>query len=209
MSFVFNNCSIGDGAQFITVEAGASLTLNLGGGYRTSTNTSTANTTRCPLKLAEYKAQLKSWAQRCTNTQAPQGFNTETWGGSPKVFDDGATPQGLNKGDTLFFWKEGVTNPNSEPIPKGFEAVYAKDGVLIVVPTPGDNNDTTPDTQNNHPNTPNADQADLDDDGEDELSGADASLEVPQGLDPWDDDDDEGGAMPTINHDDDDDGLSI
>lgn len=207
MSFVFNNCTIGDGAQFITVEAGASLTLQLGSGYRTANNSTANNSTaRCPLKLADYKAELKSWAQRSSGSQAPEGYQTETWGGSPKVFDDGVPPQGLSKGDTLFFWKSGVTDPKSHPVPEGFEAVFALNDVFIIVPVlSGDHSGD--DTEDNCPTTPNADQADLDSDYEDELSGADASLEVPQDSLPWDDDDDEDEGDGPINDrpDDDDD----
>ena len=196
MSFVFNNCTIGDGAQFITVEAGASLTLQLGSGYRTANN-STANSARCPLKLSEYKSQLKGWAQRCAKTQAPEGYHTETWGGSPKVFDDGAAPSGLNKGDALFFWKGGVTDPKNHPTPEGFEAVYALEDILIVAPTNGDEHLVA-----------STDQANLDADGEDELSGAEASLEFSQSFNHWDDDEDEeeDDGEPTTDRLDDDDG---
>jgi len=112
-----------------TGSPGMTVHFGLGGGYSRA-NGSSPQTKRCPITKQLGPDTLRKCANACKDSTPPEGFNVEIWGGSDAIFS-GNTPVGLNKGDTLFFWREGATQSD---IPEGFEGDYLKDGILVVSP---------------------------------------------------------------------------
>lgn len=132
----FENCSIGS-VHAITVEAGASAVIHIGGSndsaaYRSRSESGSRK--RCPINVTT--TQRTEWATKMSNggkKTCPEGWETETFF-SPNAFTNGEIPQGLTKGDAIFFWKPGCT---AESCPAGFEAVYLSEdsqAVMVIVP---------------------------------------------------------------------------
>jgi hypothetical protein len=132
----FENCSIGS-VHAITIEAGASAVIHIGGSndsavYRSRSESSSRK--RCPLKVTA--TQRTEWATMMSNggdATCPEGWEAETFF-SPNAFTGGQVPQGLAKGDAIFFWKPGCT---AESCPAGFKAVYLSEdsqAVMVIVP---------------------------------------------------------------------------
>lgn len=115
-----------------TGSPGIVLHLNLGRGSRASGNG--LQKKRCPVTTKLSADQLSTCAAACHGATAPEGFNSEVWGGSATIFG-GEVPATLNKGGTLFFWKEGATEAD---IPDGYEGEYLKDGILVIRPQGSD-----------------------------------------------------------------------
>ena len=133
----FENCSIGS-VHAITVEAGASAVIHIGGSndsaaYRSRSES--GNKKRCPITVTT--TQRTEWATKMSNggnkAACPEGWETETFF-SPNAFVGGQIPTGLTVGDPIFFWKPGCT---AESCPAGFEAVYLSEdsqAVMVIVP---------------------------------------------------------------------------
>lgn len=132
----FENCSIGS-VHAITVEAGASAVIHIGGSndsaaYRSRSES--GNRKRCPITVTT--TQRTEWATKMSNggnKTCPEGWETETFFSS-NAFTGGQIPRGLTKGDAIFFWKSGCT---AESCPAGFEAVYLSEdsqAVMVIVP---------------------------------------------------------------------------
>lgn len=119
----------GNVGQVIVVEAGASPTIHIGGGQaRVYGNNATA-TDRCPTRTTATQRTL--WGARCAGASAPEGWSPETFS-SEKAFVDSKVPEGLQRGDAIFFWKKDCDKDSS---PEGFELVHlSEDGVGIIVP---------------------------------------------------------------------------
>lgn len=131
----FENCSIGS-VHAITVEAGASAVIHIGGSndsaaYRSRSESSSKK--RCPINVTT--TQRTEWATKMSNggnKTCPEGWETEIFF-SPNAFTDGQIPAGLTRGDPIFFWKSNCTGKSC---PQGFDAVYlSEDGVMVIVPT--------------------------------------------------------------------------
>lgn len=132
----FENCSIGS-VHAITVEAGASAVIHIGGSndsaaYRSRSESGSKK--RCPINVTPN--QRTEWATKMSNggdATCPEGWEAETFF-SPNAFVGGQIPAGLAVGDVIFFWKSGCT---AESCPAGFEAVYLSEdsqAVMVIVP---------------------------------------------------------------------------
>jgi hypothetical protein len=120
----------GDVGQVIVVEAGASPTIHIGGGRASVYGNGSGVSNRCPIKQIT-ASQRTEWAKKCIGATAPEGWTAESFS-SPKAFSDATIPDGVTKGDPIFFWKRGC-DQNSAP--DGFTLVYlSEDGVGVVVP---------------------------------------------------------------------------
>lgn len=119
----------GNVSQVIVVEAGASPTIHIGGGQ--ARVYSTSGSSRCPTRTTA--TQRTTWGARCVNASAPEGWSAETFS-SEKAFVDSKVPEGLSKGDAIFFWKKDCDKYSA---PEGFELVnLSEDGTGIIVPLP-------------------------------------------------------------------------
>jgi hypothetical protein len=132
----FENCSIGS-VHAITVEAGASAVIHIGGSndsaaYRSRSESGSKK--RFPLTVT--RDQRTGWATEMSNggkATCPEGWETETFS-SPNAFEDGQIPEGLQRGDAIFFWKSGC---GVDSCPAGFKAVYLSEdslAVMVIVP---------------------------------------------------------------------------
>lgn len=114
--------------QVIVVEAGASPTIHISGGQARVYGAG-GGSNRCPTRTTA--AQRTLWGARCAGASAPEGWSPETFS-SEKAFVDSKVPDGLNKGDAIFFWKKDCDKDSS---PEGFELVYLSEGGTgIIVP---------------------------------------------------------------------------
>lgn len=119
----------GNVGQVIVVEAGASPTIHIGGGQaRVYGNNATA-TDRCPTRTTA--TQRSAWGASCVGASAPEGWHPETFS-SEKAFVDSKVPEGLSKGDAIFFWKKDCDKYSA---PEGFRLVHlSEDGIGIIIP---------------------------------------------------------------------------
>ena len=122
----------GDVGQIIVVEPGASPTIHIGGG-RASVYSGNGGgvSNRCPIKQIT-ATQRTGWAKRCIGATAPEGWTAESFS-SPKAFTNATIPDGVTKGDPIFFWKHDCSKDSA---PEGFELVYLTEegGIGIIVP---------------------------------------------------------------------------
>lgn len=103
--------------------------VHIGVGSHSSSGKFQGNT--CPIKIT--KAQRTEWGTACaaaTDHKAPKGWTAETFS-LEKAFSNNKIPDGLKKGDAIFYWKKGVSEND---VPDGFTAVYGEDDVIIIVP---------------------------------------------------------------------------
>ena len=156
MGFTFENGAFGGVTNVYNIDCSNSpgMVLHLGLG-RGKANGSSPQPKRCPITTKLGSDLLCTSASSCKGSTAPDGFNTETWGGSDAVFG-GNAPVDLDKGATLFYWKQDATR---EDIPDGYSGAYLKDGILVIHPTTS-----------------------ASDDGDDLLSDGDGTVESPQDL---------------------------
>ncbi len=123
------------------IEVAAGAIVHIGGGSNHSSGKFNGDT--CPIKIS--KAQRTEWGTACTvDHQAPEGWTSETFT-SERAFSNDTIPAGLNKGDTIFYWKKGVSEKD---VPDGFIAVYGADNIIVIVPASsgvevGDGDDNT------------------------------------------------------------------
>ena len=120
----------GNVGQVIVVEAGASPTIHIDGGQaRVYGAGGGSSTDRCPTRTTA--AQRTTWGARCVGASAPEGWSPETFS-SEKAFVDSKVPEGLAKGDAIFFWKKDCDRDSA---PEGFELVHlSENGTGIIVP---------------------------------------------------------------------------
>ena len=121
----------GDVGQVIVVEAGASPTIHIGGGRASVYGGNGGGVSnRCPVKQITAK-QRTDWAKKCIGATAPEGWTAESFS-SEKAFTNATIPDGVTKGDAIFFWKRDC-DQNSAP--DGLKLVYlSEDGIGIIVP---------------------------------------------------------------------------
>ena len=119
----------GNVGQVIVVEAGASPTIHIGDGQARVNGNGGSVSNRCPTRTTA--TQRTNWGARCVGASAPEGWSSETFS-SEKAFVDSKVPNGLKKGDAIFFWKRDC---DQNSVPEGFELVHlSEDGVGIIVP---------------------------------------------------------------------------
>jgi hypothetical protein len=129
----------GDVGQVIVVEAGASPTIYIGGRASVYGGSGGGVSNRCPIKGIT-ASQRTGWAKRCIGATAPEGWTAESFS-SEKAFTNATIPDGVTKGDAIFFWKRDC-DQNSAP--DGFNLVYlSEDGVGIIVPADPTTSGTT------------------------------------------------------------------
>ena len=131
----------GNVGQVIVVEAGASPTIHIGDGQARVNGNRGGVSNRCPTRTTA--TQRTNWGARCVGASAPEGWSSETFS-SEKAFVDSKVPNGLEKGDAIFFWKRDCDRNSAAP--EGFQFVHlSEDGVGIIVPvaptTVGDEED--------------------------------------------------------------------
>lgn len=122
----------GNVGQVIVVEAGASPTIHIGGGRASVYGGNGGGVSnRCPIKEITASQRTK-WAKRCIGATAPEGWTVESFS-SPKAFTSAVVPEGVTKGDPIFFWKHDCSKDSA---PEGFELVYLTEegGIGIIVP---------------------------------------------------------------------------
>ena len=161
----------------IKVAAGA--VVHIGSG---SSNPSSGkfNGDTCPTKVT--KAQRTEWGTACAAVDhvAPEGWTAETFT-SERAFSNDTIPDGLNRGDAIFYWKRGVVEID---VPDGFTAVHGANDIIIIVPVSSeveindeddmdssldnDDDDFVPPTSSDIVNNDDGDLLDVDDDGEDD-----------------------------------------
>lgn len=121
----------GDVGQIIVVEPGASPTIHIGGGRASVYGGNGGGVSnRCPIKEIT-AVQRTDWAKKCIGATAPEGWTVESFS-SEKAFTNATIPDGVKKGDAIFFWKRDC---DKDSAPEGFELVYLSgDGVGVIVP---------------------------------------------------------------------------
>lgn len=121
----------GNVGQVIVVEAGASPTIHIGGGRASVYGNGSGVSNRCPIKQIT-AGQRTEWAKKCIGAATPEGWTAESFS-SEKAFTNATIPDGVTKGDPIFFWKDGC---DKDSAPDGFKLVYLTEegGIGIVVP---------------------------------------------------------------------------
>ena len=111
------------------IEVAAGATLHIGGGSSNHSSGKFQGDT-CPIKIT--KAQRTEWGTACaTDHEPPEGWTAEIFS-SGKAFANDTIPNGLSRGDAIFYYKEGVSE---DDVPDGFIAVYRANNVIVIVPT--------------------------------------------------------------------------
>ena len=119
----------GNVGQVIVVEPGASPTIHISGGQARVYGNGLTTTNRCPTRTTA--TQRTTWGARCVGASTPEGWYPETFS-LEKAFVDSKVPEGLAKGDAIFFWKKDCDKGSA---PEGFELVHlGEDGTGIIVP---------------------------------------------------------------------------
>ena len=110
------------------IEVAAGAVVHIGGGSHNHSQGKFSGDT-CPTKVT--KAQRTEWGTACAaDHEAPEGWTAETFS-SEKAFSNNTIPTGLNKGDTIFYWKKGV---GEDDVPNGFIAVHGTEDIIVIVP---------------------------------------------------------------------------
>lgn len=165
----------------IEVAAGATVHIGCGDGSHSHPSGKFQGET-CPVKTT--KAQRTEWGAQCTvDHVAPEGWTAETFT-SERAFTNNSIPDGLTRGDAIFYWKKGVTETD---VPNGFVAVHGAGDIIIIVPV------------SSEIDLPVFDDDDDDDDSS--LDGNDDGLELPTSSNIISDDD--GNDLLSDNNDDD------
>ena len=165
------------------IDVAAGAIVHIGGGSSNHSPGGKFQGNACPLKIN--KAQRTQWGTACAAVDhvAPEGWTAETFSVAT-AFSNNTIPDGLKKGDTIFYWKEGVEEAD---VPDGFVAVLGANDIIVIVPVSSevelsadddsddadssldnDDDDFVPPTSSDIVNDDDGDLLDVDDDGEDD-----------------------------------------
>lgn len=131
MGFVIHYHGTVHAVHNIQVDAGA--VVHIGGDASPPNKGRFSKENTCPIKTT--KEQRTEWGAACAADHiAPEGWSVETFS-SEKAFANNKVPVGLEKGNAIFYYREGVAE---DEVPSGFIAAYQSGEVLIIIPAGGD-----------------------------------------------------------------------
>lgn len=148
------------------IQATGDITVHVDAGGKVSTTSPTSSAAKELWCNSNIRPDTLANNWRKIENAPPGEWHRSFWGGNSVIFG-GTTPAGLNKDDTLFYWKQG-----QHPAPDGWQILW-EDHNTCIIPEVEDDEDeylsVDEGASSNVPAEGSSFDDDVEDDGEDDI----------------------------------------